>query len=95
MTYRGIQWEVTRTSVRRIDDEGRFEFPLSQLATVEDYGWGPVYSWFTHLADTKDGFDVDDFTSAFRAAWAAGKFGLLDDAVLSRGISQAESFVRR
>jgi hypothetical protein len=56
---------------------------------------GSVYSWFTHLADTKGGFDVDDFTSAFCAEWAAGKFGPLDDGVLARSVSQAESFVRR
>ncbi|QDZ10415.1 hypothetical protein [Devosia ginsengisoli] len=89
MGYRGSQWEVTNHAIRRIDDEADCDIPLSQLADEDDYGIGPSYSSFPHLAESKDGVDFEDYERAFRAAWSVAKHGPLDEVKLALSVRRA------
>ena len=94
MGYRGSQWEVTHGAIRRLDDGTGYDIPISQLGDEADYGIGPAYSSFPHLADSKDGVDLEDYERAFRAAWPSANLGPLDEAKLALSIRQAH-IIRR
>lgn len=88
--WSGAQWAVTDKVVKTIDGT-RYDFEVKRLAEVEDFGHGPVYSWFPHLAE-KNWFDLDDFIEAFHEGWSAHQSklgGPVDGAMLERSIRQA------
>ena len=92
MIYRGTQWEVTSTVLRRINDG--WDLRRDLLDTENNYGIGPIYECFGHVADTKDNLDLDDFTQAFKAAWPTAKLGPLDHDKLARSVEQARAILK-
>ena len=93
MTYRGTQWKVTPTALQRISDG--WHISRDDLRIENDYGIGPIYECFGHVADTKDFLDLIDFLLAFRAAWRPNRLGPIDEAKLALSMEQADILIRR
>ena len=95
--HTGQQWEVDQHVFRTRLGHLNYDFATSRMGEIEDWGFGPIYTFPVHLAE-KDWVDIEDFIVVFTYAWlvyGALQSAPLDRVVLERSLQRARKVSAR